>query len=193
MVANKLQLKVGGKYKTREGRVAEIEDFRECGFYPFAGRCDGRALSWTASGNFFSPRPHPADLVEEIVEAPQYRYFRWHEDSRSGKMFIIWRNALGERLVEGRLPNRPGDDWTGTSLSLTDDLLSNPDIIECDAEGHILGRPEPESLTTGQRTQIAKLAARIVLADGPVLTVDELAGMTVAELVGAIVDCDYQL
>lgn len=125
------------------------------------------------------------------VPTPEYRYFRRVDEARTDRYFCVWRFYSADRPIEGKLPNRPGDDWQDTTLDLVKDLLSDPNIIECDADRFILGRPEPEpgiteDLTSAHRTRIAKLAARIVLADGPVLTVDELAGMTVGELVAQL-------
>lgn len=121
---------------------------------------------------------------------PEYRYFRRVDEARTDLYFCVWRFYSADGPIEGKLPNCPRDDWQDTSLDLVKDLLSDPNIIECDADGFILGRPEPEpepgiteDLTSAHRTRIAKLAARIVLADGPILTVDELAGMTIGELV----------
>lgn len=198
-MANTLKLEVGKKYLTRGGQKTLIAGFDpEPGIeWPFEGVCDDVHLTWRSDGTFFDSRPHDTDLVEEFVE-PAYRYFRWHADAdRSSPRFIIWRNAPGDRLVEGWFPYKQGDEWTATGLSLTDDLLSDPNIIECDSAGFTLGRRElteiltpktTEDLTPASRTRIAKLAARIVLADGPVLTVDELAGMAVGELVTILDD-----
>jgi hypothetical protein len=194
-MAHTFKLEAGKKYLTRDGRVAEIKEFIAGTAYPFRGRVDGDSIDrgWLANGQWGYEPGERYDLVESA-----YRYFRCHADAdRSDQHFIIWRNVPGERLVEGWFPNRQGDEWTDTSLSLTDDLLSDPYIIECDADGFILGRRElteictvktTEDLTSAQRTRVAKLAARIVLADGPVLTVDELAGMTVGELVAQLGD-----
>lgn len=188
-----LILEPGKRYLTRDGRVAEVtgpNDYdRE---FVFEGMVDGKREVWRPDGSwhYLPNEEYGLDLVSEIpTETPEYRYFRWAADDRTDKHFIIWRNAPGDRLVEGWLPNLPGDEWQDTELSLTDDLLSDPDIIECDSEGLIHGRPEPVAagaLAPATRTRIAKLAARIVLADGPVLTVDELAGMTIGELVAKL-------
>ena len=216
-MANTLKLEVGKRYLARDGREVLINGFdAEPGIeWPFEGVCDGVQLTWKSNGAFFDCRAHDTDLIEEIVEPayryfrrrahdtdlieeivePAYRYFRRRDDNRSYKCFVIWRSAPGDWLVEGWLPNKQGDEWSDTDLSLTGDLLFDPNIIECDSEGLILGRPEPvavaasEDLTPEQRTRIAKLAARIVLADGPMLSIDELASMTVGALVTRLEDC----
>jgi hypothetical protein len=191
MAETKLRLEVGKKYRTRNGEEAEVTAYDQVGDtrWPFWGGVSGYGeLSWRPDDAHFGSQPHDFDLVEEIVE-PTYRYFRWRDDTPTDKLYVIWRNTPGDRLVEGRCPNRPGDEWTETSLSVTDDLLTDPDIVECLEDGSLIATfRTTEDLTPEARTRIAKLAARIVLADGPVLTVDELAGMTVRELVEKLED-----
>lgn len=122
-------------------------------------------------------------------EAPEYRYFA---DRVDDTLLTVWRVSPDGR-VEAKHYGKDGDPWETSGLSNPRDF-DNDEYFECDVDRNPIQTPEPEpaptvsfktteDLTPGQRTRIAKLAARIVLADGPVLTVDELAGLTVWQLV----------
>lgn len=69
-----LQLEVGKRYLTRDGRTAEVVHRDICysddSHYAFDGAVDGETgFSWSATGRYESQRENPLDLVEEIVEA----------------------------------------------------------------------------------------------------------------------------
>ena len=210
-----LRLEVGKKYRTRDEQVAEVHEVRASGTYCVDGTVDGAGRCWTADGVWYVGEEGDLDLVEEIPEPrnlilePGKRYL-----TRDGQVAEVTgpNGHVGEFVFEGRVDGRR-EVWRSDGswhwvpgveheLDLDKDLLSDPNIIEC-GDGLIFGVPErpanapdvldvsfktTEDLTFVQRTRIAKLAARIVLADGPVLSVDELAGMTVGELITILED-----
>lgn len=194
---NTLRLEVGKKYRTRDGRAAEItrerEDVDMRSSWRWGGTLEGSPTTyWRFDGRSLHSGEYPTDLVEEIPDAaPEYRYFRFDSQDRNiHGQDMRWRVAPGARP---EACDTHEGVWRTSAHEDAESLETANGLIECDAEGHILGRPESEpepsiaeDLTPEHRTRIAKLAARIVLADGPILTVDELAGMTVGELVARL-------
>lgn len=191
---SKLVIEPGKRYLTRDGRLATITEVCHAGIYRVEGEVDGHERCWTIFGEWYEGQTNNLDLISEISEisevtddsAPAYRYFRWANNPNFPES--RWRSrGVGVEYCPGT------GDWKGSAHEDLDSLLRDDALVECDAFGNLPQTPDtppPADLSPASRTRIAKLAARIVLADGPVLTVDKLAGMTVAELVEAIVECD---
>lgn len=69
-----MKLKVGKKYKTREGCVAEITAFSlRNEIFPFEGTVSCRVLhqQWSEDGRWLINKEHPLDLVSEYAESEQ--------------------------------------------------------------------------------------------------------------------------
>lgn len=198
---NTLRLEVGKKYRTRDGRVATITTHHESDdpFERFLGelaRLDGSgtdSVTWSETGSWYCGQDD-WDLVEEIVETPTYRYFVDPNEDPAGSTYVIWR--VDERCpedVEGKYLNDESDAWEITIFSLPE-LLERPDFVECDESGKPLVPPESvyDFTSTLDRPDVElrtrKLAARILLAGGPAFEWQDLARMTVAELVAALPD-----
>lgn len=192
---NTLQLQLGKRYLARDGKEVLIDGFHTDpkNPYPFEGVHDDMRLSWKPDGTFLDSRPHDADLVSEIRDdTPAYRYFVRRAGCGFGTR-LIWRLDPQGRRVHCRDLDDPLCDWLVSSHSPRT-LLEDDELVESCEDGVLLvpyydAASAPVQLkttldlTAAQRTRIAKLAARITLADGPVLSIDELAGMTVGELV----------
>lgn len=188
---NTLRLEVGKKYRTRDGQIVEIDDHDDTPSnpFPFSGYVDGNYFSWKHDGTFFDARPNDMDLVEEIPDAtPEYRYFRFDSQDRNiDGQDMRWRVAPGARP---EACDTHEGVWRTSAHGDLESLETANGLIECRLDGTLRCQPESEpaapTKTPEHRARIAKLAARIVLADGPILTVDELAGMTVGELVAQL-------
>lgn len=69
----KLKLEVGKSYRTRGGLKATVTGYEPTrGRYPFIGRVDDEAFSWTNDGRFiFSSKPDSFDLIAPWEEQPE--------------------------------------------------------------------------------------------------------------------------
>lgn len=81
----KLKLEVGKSYRTRGGLKATVTGYEPTrGRYPFIGRVDDEAFSWTNDGRFiFSSKPDSFDLI-----AP------WEEDMAIQPVEFCQKNGL---------------------------------------------------------------------------------------------------
>lgn len=114
----KLNIRVGGKYRTRDGGVVKITGRQGGLLFPFVG-CVlgwGETVSWGASGNFdIEGIPDSLDLVSEITE------------------------PTPSELVRSGSPNVVGDDFFAMSTK-AHQLMGKPYRIEHDGfEGDVIG------------------------------------------------------
>jgi len=64
-----MKIEVGKKYRTRDGKVAEITSISDRDAYPVAGDVGGELEVWTAQGVFLrSADESDLDLIEEVVD-----------------------------------------------------------------------------------------------------------------------------
>lgn len=70
-----MKIKVGKKYKTRDGRVVEINDDKGSHLFPFVGTVEGEPFKrvWSNGGVYTQGCPTELDLVEEIVEEKKFK------------------------------------------------------------------------------------------------------------------------
>lgn len=67
--SNSMDIRVGGKYLTRGGKIAEITTFNEIYQWSFGGNIDGYFETWSKDGRSGSlEQKHENDLIAEITE-----------------------------------------------------------------------------------------------------------------------------
>lgn len=94
-------IEMGKKYKTRDGRDAEVYSVNGAGPYPVHGAVDGKVFTWTSVGKscWSDVEPHSCDLAEakEVVN------------------FDIWLNVYKDGAVQAHSGRRKADDFADSS------------------------------------------------------------------------------
>lgn len=156
-----LQLAIGKRYRTRDGRTAgplveSDDDFLEAG-YPFAGPVEGpvegklATFTWQTDGAWTrSSNEQDLDLVEEIVEEQPatHRLLEVGEIIQKGDEYLVCGTVDDWRVRQLNI----GCPW-GTNLSATRRRVLTPE-------------PEPGATPPTNEQRIADLESRVGVLEG---------------------------
>lgn len=173
-----LTIRVGGRYRTRGGEEAEVDDYSPGLTYGFFGTVDRRRFCWDGNGRFWQTRPHSLDLVSEITEptagerlvrsAKEAAAIARGEAQPAAVHTYIVSGGFAERIRSG-CPDTVGDE----AFAMTVEGEAKP----VDLPGEATSCNDPAFMVAGltKREWFAGQAIRAGWGDGTAMTAEDAA------------------